>query len=93
MEDGMLVDCGQAPMGEMRRQLMKWPLAVTAAAFHRLADTWPPTFSIAVAGALAIAACSTDDDGDATVCTEVTLYRFLIIRSISARFKTLSQLT
>ena len=51
------------------------------------------TFSIAVAGALAIAACRTDDGGGATVCTEVTLYRFLIIRSISARFKTLSQLT
>ena len=33
------------------------------------------TFSIAVAGALAIAACSTDDGG-ATVSTEVTLYRF-----------------
>ena len=44
-------------------------------------------------GALAIAACSTDDGGGATVCTEVTLYRFLIIRSISARFTTLSQLT
>ena len=28
------------------------------------------TFSIAVAGALAIAACSTDDGGGATVCTE-----------------------
>jgi len=51
------------------------------------------TFSIAVAGALAIAACSTDEGGGATVCTEVTQYRFLIIRSISARFKTLSQLT
>ena len=35
------------------------------------------TFSIAVAGALAIAACSTDDGGGATVCTEVTLYRFI----------------
>src|SRR5215831_19021822 len=34
------------------------------------------TFSIAVAGALAIAACSTDDGGGATVCTEVILYRF-----------------
>jgi hypothetical protein len=34
------------------------------------------TFSIAVAGALAIAACSTDDGGGATVCTKVTLYRF-----------------
>ncbi len=34
------------------------------------------TFSIAVAGALAMAACSTDDGGVATVCTEVTLYRF-----------------
>jgi hypothetical protein len=33
------------------------------------------TFSIAFAGALAIAACSTDDGGGATVCTEVTLYR------------------
>lgn len=31
------------------------------------------TFSIAFAGALAIAACSTDDGGGATVCTEVTL--------------------
>src|SRR5262252_4337358 len=34
------------------------------------------TFSIAVAGALAIAACSTDDGGDARISTEVTLYRF-----------------
>jgi hypothetical protein len=34
------------------------------------------TFSIAVAGALAIAVCSTDDGGGATACTEVTLYRF-----------------
>ena len=34
------------------------------------------TFSIAVAGALAIAACSTDDGGAATVSTKVTLYRF-----------------
>jgi hypothetical protein len=33
------------------------------------------TFSSAFAGALAIAACSTDDGGGATVCTEVTLYR------------------
>ena len=33
------------------------------------------TFSIAVAGALAIAAGSTDDGDGATVCTEVTLYR------------------
>jgi hypothetical protein len=41
------------------------------------------TFSIAVAGALAIAACSTDYDGAAMVCTEVTLYCVLIIRSIS----------
>ena len=32
------------------------------------------TFSIAVAGALAIAACSRDDRGGATVC--LTLYRF-----------------
>jgi hypothetical protein len=30
------------------------------------------TFSIAVAGALAIAACRRDDGGGATVCTEVT---------------------
>jgi len=35
IEDGILVDCEQAPMGEMRRQLMKWPLAMTATAFHR----------------------------------------------------------
>ena len=42
------------------------------------------TFSIAVAGTLAIAAGSTDDGGGATVSPEVTLYRFLIIRSISA---------
>jgi hypothetical protein len=32
-------------------------------------------FSLAVAGALAIAAGSTDDGGGATVCPEVTLYR------------------
>ena len=38
------------------------------------------TFSIAVTGALAIAACSTDDGGGATVCTEVTLYRFCALR-------------
>src|ERR1017187_639392 len=35
IEDGILVDCEQAPMVEMRRQLLKWPLAMTAAAFHR----------------------------------------------------------
>lgn len=35
IEDGILVDCDQAPMGEMRRQIMKWPLAMTATAFHR----------------------------------------------------------
>ena len=34
------------------------------------------TFSIALVGALAIAACSTDDGGGATVCTEATLCRF-----------------
>ena len=34
------------------------------------------TFSIAVAGALAIAAYSTGDGGGATVSTEGTLYRF-----------------
>ena len=39
IEDGILVDCEQAPMGEMRRQLMKWPLAMTATAFHRY--VWP----------------------------------------------------
>src|SRR5271166_5749092 len=39
IEDGILVDCEQAPMGEMRRQIMKWPLAMTAAAFHRY--VWP----------------------------------------------------
>ena len=39
IEDGILVDCEQTPMGEMRRQLMKWPLAMTATAFHRYA--WP----------------------------------------------------
>ena len=35
IEDGILVDCEQAPMGEMRTQLLKWPLAMTASAFHR----------------------------------------------------------
>ena len=35
IEDGILVDCEQAPMGEMRTQLLKWPLAMTATAFHR----------------------------------------------------------
>jgi len=39
IEDGILVDCEQAPMGEMCRQLMKWPLAMTATAFHRY--VWP----------------------------------------------------
>jgi hypothetical protein len=39
IEDGILVDCEQAPMSEMRRQLMKWPLAMTATAFHRY--VWP----------------------------------------------------
>jgi hypothetical protein len=39
IDDGILVDCEQSPMGEMRRQLMKWPLAVTATAFHRY--VWP----------------------------------------------------
>ena len=39
IEDGVLVDCEQAPMGEMRRQLMKWPLAMTTTAFHRY--VWP----------------------------------------------------
>ena len=34
------------------------------------------TFSIAVPGLLAVAACSTDDGGGATVSMEVTLYRF-----------------
>ena len=33
------------------------------------------TFPIAVAGALAIAACSTDDGGGAMVCTEVNYER------------------
>ena len=35
IEDGVLVDCEQEPMGEMRRQVMKWPLAMTATAFNR----------------------------------------------------------
>ena len=39
IEDGILVDCEQAPMGEMRTQLLKWPLAMTAPAFHRY--VWP----------------------------------------------------
>jgi len=39
IEDGILVDCEQAAMGEMRRQLMTWPLAMTATAFHRY--VWP----------------------------------------------------
>jgi hypothetical protein len=39
IEDGVLVDCEQAPMGEMRRQLLKWQLAMTATAFHRY--VWP----------------------------------------------------
>ena len=39
IEDGILVDCEQAPMGEMRRQLLKWPLAMTTTAFHRY--VWP----------------------------------------------------
>src|ERR1035441_410776 len=39
IEDGILVDCEQAPMGEMRHQLLKWPLAMTATAFHRY--VWP----------------------------------------------------
>ena len=39
IEDGILVDCERAPMGEMRHQLMKWPLAMTTTAFHRY--VWP----------------------------------------------------
>src|ERR1039458_1928160 len=39
IDDGVLVDCEQVPMGEMRRQLMKWPLAMSATAFHRY--VWP----------------------------------------------------
>jgi len=39
IEDGILVDCEQEPMGGMRRQVMKWPLAMTATAFHRY--VWP----------------------------------------------------
>src|ERR1035438_1494119 len=39
IDDGILVDCEQAPIVEMRRQLMKWPLAMTATAFHRY--VWP----------------------------------------------------
>ena len=39
IEDAMLVDCEQAPMGELRTQLLKWPLAMTATAFHRY--VWP----------------------------------------------------
>ena len=33
--DGVLVDCEQEPLGGMRRQVMKWPLAMTATAFNR----------------------------------------------------------
>src|SRR5271157_2924247 len=39
IEDGILVDCEQAPMGEMRTQLLEWPLAMTSTAFHRY--VWP----------------------------------------------------
>jgi hypothetical protein len=39
IEDGILVDCEQAPMGEMRSEVMKWPLAITATTFHRY--VWP----------------------------------------------------
>ena len=39
IENGILVDCEQPPMGEMRSQTMKWPLAMTAVAFHRY--VWP----------------------------------------------------
>ena len=39
IDDGILVDCEQAPIGEMRRQLIKWPLAMTTTAFHRY--VWP----------------------------------------------------
>ena len=39
IEDGILVDCEQAPMGELHTQLLKWPLAMTASAFHRY--VWP----------------------------------------------------
>jgi len=39
IEDGILGDCEQAPMGEMRSQIMKWPLAITATAFRRY--VWP----------------------------------------------------
>jgi hypothetical protein len=39
IEDGILVDCEQAPMGEMRSQIMNWPLAMTTTAFHRY--VWP----------------------------------------------------
>ena len=45
IEDGILVDCEQAPMGEMRRQLTKWPLAMTATAFHRY--VWRRTNAVA----------------------------------------------
>jgi hypothetical protein len=33
--DGVLVDCEQEPMGRIRLQVMKWPLAMTATAFNR----------------------------------------------------------
>src|SRR5271157_5867852 len=39
IEDSILVDCEQAPMGEMRTQLLKWSLAITATTFHRY--VWP----------------------------------------------------
>ena len=39
IEDGILVDCEQAPMGKMRTQVLKWPLAMTAIVFHRY--VWP----------------------------------------------------
>ena len=39
IDEGILVDRAEAPMGEMRSQLLKRPLAMTATAFHRY--VWP----------------------------------------------------
>lgn len=53
IEDGVLVDCEQEPMGEVRCQVMKWPLAMTTTAFNRYVwsideqTTLPPGQSLA----------------------------------------------
>ena len=41
IEDGILVDCDQPPMRDLCRQLLKWPLAMTATVFGRY--VWPLT--------------------------------------------------